>query len=63
LPGDIVVGDEDGVVVVPSGDAMEVLERVRALESNEAKRITAIQGGALFLPEIDETLRAKGVIE
>jgi len=62
MPGDIVVGDEDGVAVVPREDAAEVLELVRALEEREKKRIAAIQAGELFKAEIDEALRAKGVL-
>ncbi len=63
MPGDIVVGDEDGVAVIPQADAVEVLERVRALEEREHTRIEAIKSGALFKNEINESLRAKGVIE
>ena len=63
MPGDILVGDEDGVVVVPLDDATEVLERVGALEEREKNRISAIEAGQLFKAEIDEILRAKGVIE
>lgn len=61
-PGDVVVGDGDGVVVVPREDAAVVLERLAAVEAGVAKRIAAIQAGELFKPEIDQTLRAKGVI-
>jgi len=63
MPGDIVVGDSDGLAVVPREDAAEVLASVQALEAREAKRIAAIKGGELFKAEIDETLRAKGVLE
>lgn len=63
MPGDIVVGDEDGVAVVPREDAKEVLEKVQALEEREKKRIAAINAGELYKAEIDESLRAKGVIE
>jgi regulator of RNase E activity RraA len=63
MPGDIVVGDEDGVVVVPREDAAAVLELVHTLESNEKKRIEAIRSGELFKAEIDNTLRERGVIE
>jgi regulator of RNase E activity RraA len=62
MPGDLVVGDEDGVVVVPRDDAAEVLERVNALEAAERKRIAAINAGELFKADIDETLRARGVL-
>ncbi len=63
LPGDIVVGDEDGVTVVPRENAPEVLELVSGLEERERKRIAAIKSGELFKAEIDESLRAKGVVE
>ena len=56
MPGDIIVGDEDGVAVVPREDVAEVLGRVLALEEREKKRIAAIKTGELFKPEIDETL-------
>ncbi|NJD17672.1 MAG: RraA family protein [Gemmatimonadetes bacterium] len=61
-PGDVVVGDGDGVVVVPREDAAVALERLAAVEAGVAKRIAAIQAGELFKPDVDRTLRAKGVI-
>ncbi len=63
MPGDIVVGDDDGLTVVPREDAAEVLELVLALEEREEKRIAAIKNGELFKAEIDEILRSKGVME
>lgn len=62
-PGDIVVGDRDGVVVVPRADAEQVLSLVQALVAREAKRVAEIKSGALFRAEIDESLRKNGVIE
>jgi len=62
-PGDIVVGDNDGVVVIPAGDAVEVLALVTALMDRESKRIAEIKGGGLFKGEIDDTLRKHGIIE
>ena len=61
LPGDLVVGDADGVVVVPRDDAAKVLENVLALEVLEEKRRAAIRSGVIFHPGVDETLRAKGL--
>jgi regulator of RNase E activity RraA len=63
FPGDIVVGDGDGVAVVPAAAATEVLELVQALIAREAKRVTEIKSGSPFKAEIDETLRKHGVIE
>ncbi len=62
-PGDIVVGDNDGVVVVPARDAAEVLDLVAALMDREEKRIAEIKRGVLFKPDIDEALRTHGIIE
>ena len=63
MPGDIVVGDADGVVAVPREDAAEVLVLVQALEEREKTRISEIKAGGLFKAEIDETLRRMGVLE
>jgi regulator of RNase E activity RraA len=63
IPGDVVVGDADGVVIVPSREAEEVLRLVRALQEREGDRIREIKNGQIFRSEINDTLRAKGVIE
>ncbi len=62
-PGDIVVGDGDGIAVVPRANAAEILDLVAQLMDREKKRIAEIAAGALFKDEIDDTLRKKGVIE
>jgi regulator of RNase E activity RraA len=62
MPGDVVAGDSDGVVVVPRLDAAEVLECVEELVEGEKKRIEEIRGGIVFKPEVNETLRRKGVL-
>lgn len=61
-PGDIVVGDSDGVTVVPREDAEEVHGRLVALRAQEAKRIQEIDRGELFKPAIDATLKARGIL-
>lgn len=62
-PGDVVVGDADGVAVVPRGDVETVLKLVTELMARESKRISEIEGGALFKAEIDDTLRKHGIVE
>lgn len=62
MPGDIVVGDEDGVVVVPREEAEEVLRLVAALVERERVRIDEIDRGVLFKEEINDTLKKKGVL-
>jgi len=62
MPGDIVVGDADGVAVVPLSESAQVLTLVRALKECEAKRIQEIHAGIVFKGEINDTLRARGLI-
>ncbi len=62
MPGDVVVGDDDGVAVVPRAHAAEVLELVAQLIAREKARVAEIAAGQFFKGEIDDTLRKKGVI-
>jgi len=61
-PGDLIVGDTDGIAVVPYAHAANVLELVRQLVDRERARVNEIQSGNLFRPDVDDTLRKKGVI-
>ena len=61
--GDVIVGDADGVVVVPRAHAVEVLELVKRLIDRERARVKEIQSGGLFRSDVDDTLRNKGVID
>jgi regulator of RNase E activity RraA len=63
MPGDIVVGDEDGVAVVPRDSADEVLALVGELMARETKRVAEIAAGGLYKAEIDDALRKKGIID
>lgn len=62
-PGDIVLGDGDGIAVVPQQSALEVVELIENLVEREKKRVQEIKEGLVFKTEINETLRRKGVIE
>jgi 4-hydroxy-4-methyl-2-oxoglutarate aldolase len=48
-PGDVVVGDDDGVVIVPRDDARAVLAASKAREEKEAGSRERYQRGELFL--------------
>jgi regulator of RNase E activity RraA len=61
--GDLIVGDRDGIAVVPRAHVSEVLDLARALMNKEEERVAEIRAGLVFKPEIDDALRKKGVIE
>lgn len=44
-PGDIVVGDADGVVVIPQARAEEVLAKAKQIAANEAKVMERLRAG------------------
>jgi 4-hydroxy-4-methyl-2-oxoglutarate aldolase len=48
-PGDWVVGDRDGVVVVPSGSLEKVADRGRQRAEKEAAMFRALRAGATTL--------------
>jgi RraA family protein len=60
-PGDLVVGDDDGLVAIPRDMAKETLKLARLQEKKESDLLKAIRGGRrLDRAWVDETLRARG---
>lgn len=45
-PGDFLVGDDDGVVVIPAARADEVLQLARTIEDAEDAIVTAVRSGS-----------------
>ena len=62
-PGDVVVADDDGVVVVPRGDAARVLDASRARQEREAASRERYARGELSLDvsSMRDALAAKGL--
>jgi RraA family protein len=60
-PGDIVVGDDDGVVFIQPSDAVELAAASRRKVAAEEKTFQDIASGTYDETWIDATLRARGV--
>lgn len=62
-PGDVVVADDDGIVVVPREQAATVLEAAQAREASEASRRPRLAAGELGLDMygMRDKLAAKGL--
>ena len=61
-PGDLVFGDENGVVVIPRDDIEEVLAGADAKLAQEEKRRAEIASGVYVKGGLDELMKSKGVI-
>ncbi|MGW9018580.1 RraA family protein [Priestia megaterium] len=59
-PGDILIGDQDGIVVINPKDATELLENARKTVSKEEKVMADIKKGVWDRKWIDEALHSKG---
>ncbi len=59
-PGDLVIGDGDGVLCVPQGEVPTILAAAEAKHATETKDIEAIRNGTIDRSWVDEALKAKG---
>jgi 4-hydroxy-4-methyl-2-oxoglutarate aldolase len=61
--GDIVVGDADGVVVVPLAQAHDVLARLRKVQAVEKSAEEAVKAGATSMPAWHEIVRHARIVQ
>jgi RraA family protein len=61
-PGDVVIGDLNGVVVVPSGIADELLDRLIRRTAAESDYTAAVARGEFSNRWVDEILEQNGVV-
>jgi 4-hydroxy-4-methyl-2-oxoglutarate aldolase len=52
-PGDFVIGDSDGIVVIAASDAEQVLTRARAQRATESERDARVQAGETLTEILD----------
>lgn len=61
-PGDLVVGDADGVVVIPREDVARIVDLAQKKLEAETARIAGIQRGAIRPSWVEKELRAAGML-
>lgn len=61
-PGDLIVGDADGVVVLPRGEVAALLALAQKKLDGENRRLQAIRQGDIRAPWLEEALRAAGML-
>ncbi len=63
-PGDIIIGDKDGLIAINPSDAPKIIEAVKELELKEKKLLKSIyQDGVYDRPWVDEKLKEIGCEE
>lgn len=59
--GDIIIGDEDGLLAIPQSGAADILKLAQAQQAREADILRSIADGTVDRSWVDATLAAKGV--
>ncbi|AZG09962.1 RraA family protein [Pigmentiphaga sp. H8] len=59
-PGDLLVGDRNGVIAIPRRQLEEVADAARAIQQREERLVAQIADGAYDSAWIDEALRERG---
>jgi RraA family protein len=60
-PGDLIVADDDGVILVKKELAPECITKVKGVMERENKRLAEIESGITTRPGLDEIMKRKGL--
>lgn len=60
-PGDIIVMDSDGIIVIPFNDAQEVLRAAQEFQKNDAAKVVAAATGKAKREWVEKKLVEKGI--
>lgn len=59
-PGDIILADPDGVIVIPRRDAAQVLEDAKKFQAADEKKLAAAKDGTANRAWVEKSLEEKG---
>lgn len=59
-PGDIILADPDGVIVIPRRDAAQILKDAQEFQAADEKKLIAARNGTSNRAWVDKTLAEKG---
>ena len=60
-PGDIVLGDRDGVIIIPKADAAQIVEEAKKYAEMDAGKVAAAKNGTAKRQWVEDTLEKKKV--
>ena len=59
-PGDIILADPDGIIVIPRLDAAVILEDAKKFQAADEKKLIAAKDGTANRAWVEKTLAEKG---
>ena len=59
-PGDIILADPDGVIVIPRKDAAVILEDAKKFQAADEKKLAAAKDGTANRSWVEKSLEDKG---
>ena len=59
-PGDIIVGDADGLVAIPQDQAERILKSAQGILAKETAMMKEIEAGSVDRSWVDKSLKEKG---